>query len=192
MIAKMTQYSFILLHGDKEQFLSELQALGLVDIQRSAKPVDSYSQGLLDSIATLRHDIECTEKGMDDTLDGLLAVREALAADLKDATPWGEYDRERLAAFDPHFYRVATKKFNPAWQERYALQTVSDEGGYRYFVILGDTAGFPLKEISAPQRSPSELKQMLAQQEEKIENHRKVLEARKEDIPHMQHHIRNL
>ena len=58
MIAKMTQYSFILLHGDKEQFLSELQALGLVDIQRSAKPVDSYSQGLLDSIATLRHDIE--------------------------------------------------------------------------------------------------------------------------------------
>ena len=29
MIAKMTQYSFILLHGDKEAFLSELQQLGV-------------------------------------------------------------------------------------------------------------------------------------------------------------------
>ena len=192
MIAKMTQYSFILLHGDKEQFLSELQALGLVDIQRSAKPVDSYSQGLLDSIATLRHDIDCTEKGMDDTLDGLLAVRDAIAEDLKDATPWGEFDRDRLAAFDPHFYRVVPKKYNPAWEEQYAIQTVCDDGGYRYFVILGDTAGFPLKELSAPQRSPAELEQMLAQQEEKIENHRKVLEARKEDIPNLRRHIRKL
>ena len=96
MIAKMTQYSFILLHGDKEQFLTELQGLGVVDITRSAKPVDSYSQSLLDNIRTLREDIACTEKGMDDTLDGLLAVRDALVRDIQEAKPWGDYDRERL------------------------------------------------------------------------------------------------
>ena len=50
MIAKMTQYSFILLHGDKESFLAGLQELGVVDITRATKPVDSYSQDLLDNI----------------------------------------------------------------------------------------------------------------------------------------------
>ena len=95
MIAKMTQYSFILLHGDKENFLTGLQQLGVVDITRSAKPVDSYSQGILDNIETVRRDIECTEKGMDDTLAELLAERNTLLQEIQDVTPWGEYDRDR-------------------------------------------------------------------------------------------------
>ena len=47
MINKMTQYSFILLQGDKEKFLSDLQQLGVVDITRSFKPVDDASNQLL-------------------------------------------------------------------------------------------------------------------------------------------------
>ena len=54
MIAKMTQYSFILLHGDKEDFLSELQQLGVVDITRSFKPVDPQEQDGLRSQDGLR------------------------------------------------------------------------------------------------------------------------------------------
>ena len=99
MIAKMTQYSFILLQGDKEQFLSELQQLGVVDITRSAKPVDSYSQSLLDKINTLKVDIDCAKKGMDDTLLGLQAVRETIVRELEEARPWGEYDAAKLEPF---------------------------------------------------------------------------------------------
>ena len=193
MIAKMTQYSFILLHGDKEQFLSELQGLGVMDITRASKPVDSRSQSLLDNIRTLRDDVACTEKGMDDTLAGLLATRNALERELAEAEPWGDYDRERLAAFGLHFYRVPSKKYDPAWEEQYAIQVVeADEKEDTRFVVVGDNAGFPVKELPAPRRTVAELKDLLQEQEEKIETHRRILEARKADIPQMQHEIRVL
>ena len=193
MIAKMTQYSFILLHGDKEQFLSELQGLGVMDITRASKPVDSRSQSLLDNIRTLRDDVACTEKGMDDTLADLLATHEALGRELAEAEPWGDYDRERLAVFGLHFYRVASKKYDPAWEEQYAIQVVEkDEKEDTRFVIVGDNAGFPLKELPAPKRTVGELKALLQEQDEKIEAHRRILEARKADIPQMQHEIRVL
>ena len=193
MIAKMTQYSFILLHGDKEQFLSELQGLGVMDITRASKPVDSRSQSLLDNIRTLRDDVACTEKGMDDTLADLLATHEALGRELAEAEPWGDYDRERLAVFGLHFYRVATKKYDPAWEEQYAIQVVEkDEKEDTRFVIVGDNAGFPLKETAVPRQTVGELKALLQEQEDKIEAHRKILEARKADIPQMQHEIRVL
>ena len=193
MIAKMTQYSFILLHGDKEQFLSELQGLGVMDITRASKPVDSRSQSLMDNIRTLRDDVACTEKGMDDTLAELLATRGALERELAEAEPWGDYDRERLAVFGLHFYRVASKKYDPTWEEQYAIQVVDrDDKEDTRFVIVGDNAGFPLKELPAPKRTVAELKTLLQEQEEKIDAHRKILEARKADIPQMQHEIRVL
>ena len=43
MISKMTKYSFILLSDEAKIFLKKIQALGLVDITRSAKPVDEHS-----------------------------------------------------------------------------------------------------------------------------------------------------
>ena len=192
MIAKMTQYSFILLHGDKEKFLTGLQQLGVVDITRSAKPVDSYSQGILDNIETVRRDIECTEMGMDDTLAELLAERNTLLQEIQDITPWGEYDRDRLAPFGIHYYSVAAKKFDPAWAEQYALQVAHEQDGVVWFVIVGDNAGFPLKALPAPQHTPAELEPSLKELERKIELHRKVLEGRKESIPQMQHHILSL
>ena len=47
MIEKMTKYSFILLNGEQENFLKNLQELGVVDITRSTKPVDAASENLL-------------------------------------------------------------------------------------------------------------------------------------------------
>ena len=47
MITKMTKYSFILMTGEKEGFLEQLQELGVVDISRSVKPVDQDSSEML-------------------------------------------------------------------------------------------------------------------------------------------------
>ena len=193
MIAKMTQYSFILLRGDREDFLSGLQKLGVVDVQRSAKPVDSYSQSLLDNIHTLQLDIDCAKKGMDDTLEGLLAVHETMARELEEARPWGEYDREKLEAFGGiHFYCVSARKFDPAWAEQYVLQVVEEKDGKVWFVILGDKEGFPVKFLPAPQMTVSKLEELVKEQDEKIAHHRKILEGRKSDIPNMNHHIQVL
>ncbi|MBO5545915.1 MAG: hypothetical protein J5951_04555 [Bacteroidales bacterium] len=188
----MTQYSFILLHGDKEEFLSGLQQLGVVDITRSTKPVDAFSQSLLDNIATLRQDIDCTLKGSDPTLVELQGQRDAILKEMADVTPWGEYDRERLAPFGLHYYSVATKKYDPAWEEHYAIQVVSQSGGLTWFVVVGDNEGFPLKELPAPTHTPSELRPALESVRDKIAIHREILEARKADIPKMEQHILNM
>ena len=54
MIEKMTKYSFVLLSADKEEFLSGLQDLGLVDITRSEKPVDDNTAAMLADIEAQR------------------------------------------------------------------------------------------------------------------------------------------
>ena len=48
------KYSFILLSGETEGFLNKLQELGVVDITRSAKPVDDKSARMLDNVAASR------------------------------------------------------------------------------------------------------------------------------------------
>ncbi|MCR5070754.1 MAG: ATPase V [Bacteroidales bacterium] len=189
----MTQYSFILLQADKEQFLSELQQLGVMDITRSAKPVDSYSQSLLGKINTLQTDIDYAKKGMDDTLLGLLAVRETIVRELEEAKPWGEYDAAKLEPFGGlRFYSVAAKKYDPAWEEQYVIQVVEKNDKLVRFVIVGDTAGFPVKPLPTPQKTASELQALLDEQDAKIEKHRQDLESRKNDIPELQQHLRKL
>ena len=43
MIEKMTKYSFILMNEDKEKFIEQLSALGVMDITRAKKPMDERS-----------------------------------------------------------------------------------------------------------------------------------------------------
>ena len=50
MIAKMTKYSILLLGSDKDAILSQIRDLGLLDITRSAKPIDKHSEALLQEI----------------------------------------------------------------------------------------------------------------------------------------------
>lgn len=51
MIKKMTKYSFVIFYKDVEGFLKGLQNLGVMDITRKNKPVDSDSRDLFDKIA---------------------------------------------------------------------------------------------------------------------------------------------
>ncbi len=68
MITKMTRYDFILLCGEKESFLNELQELGVVDIARSSKPVDGKSAAMMEKILGIRKAIAYLE-GLDYSKD---------------------------------------------------------------------------------------------------------------------------
>ena len=48
MVDKMMKYSFILLSGETEGFLNKLQEMGVVDVTRSAKPIDDNSARMLE------------------------------------------------------------------------------------------------------------------------------------------------
>ena len=58
MITKMTKYSFVLLSGEKDGFLEQLQELGIVDISRSVKPVDETSHEMMARASKARKAIE--------------------------------------------------------------------------------------------------------------------------------------
>ena len=134
MITKMTKYSFVLLTGEKDGFLEQLQELGVVDITRSVKPVDQDSSEMLAKATKAKKTIEFLE-GIDYTRD---ADYEAIAKETTDIEgspvefvegckvrisnleselanaykqvnaryPWGEFDKAALDGLADLGYKV--------------------------------------------------------------------------------------
>ena len=124
MITKMTKYSFILMTEEKDGFLEQLQELGVVDISRSVKPVDSESSVMFHKAERARKTLEFLE-GIDyskdadaeaiakatvnvegDPVDFIEECRTRLAElhiananaekQLNTRRPWGEYDKKAV------------------------------------------------------------------------------------------------
>ena len=124
MITKMTKYSFVLLTGEKEGFLEQLQELGVVDISRSVKPIDSDSSVMFHKAERASKTLEFLEsidysKDTDaeaiakatvniegDPVDFIEECRAKLTElhaalahaekQLQATLPWGEYDKKAL------------------------------------------------------------------------------------------------
>ena len=134
MITKMTKYSFILLTGEKEGFLEQIQELGVVDITRSVKPVDQDSSEMLAKASRAKKVLEFIES-IDYSKDAdFEAIAKATAdiegnpvdfvekcrtriselySDLANAEkqvkarlPWGEYDKAALDGLADLGYKV--------------------------------------------------------------------------------------
>ena len=134
MITKMTKYSFVLLTGEKEGFLEQLQELGVVDISRSVKPVDQDSSAILDKASRARKALEYLE-GLDYSKDAdaeaiakttvnidgdpvafvekcqsrLAELNIELSAARKQMEvrlPWGEYDKKAIDSLSDLGYKV--------------------------------------------------------------------------------------
>ena len=136
MVDKMMKYSFILLSGETEGFLNKLQELGVVDITRSAKPVDEKSARMLDNVAASRKLIgrlESLDFAKDSdyeaiteaygktpspedavaesqkclvTLGELELDRAAAEKEVNMRRPWGDFDKERLDQLSSIGYTV--------------------------------------------------------------------------------------
>ena len=191
MIEKMTKYSFVLLDAGREDFLSSLQELGLVDITRSSKPVDERSATLLDSMEARKKRLDEIKAGSDATLKALNDKLSALRKEEEQIRVWGSWDRSAIAAtgLSLHFYKVSSKKFDASWEAEYAIFKVDDDGKYCYFVIAGDNTLFPLKEIPGPAKNLSEIEEEIKAQEAEIKAYAEGLEAAKADIPDLQKEI---
>ena len=123
MIKKMTKYSFVVFHKEVEDFLKNLQEIGVVDVTRQKRAIDSYSMEKFEEIAQynaaagalqrLKADAvkkgarissgkpECADylefyKDMSALKDSLKAKIFALKGDLADALPWGAFTEKNL------------------------------------------------------------------------------------------------
>ena len=190
----MTKYDFILLSGDMESFLERLQAVGVVDITRSTKPIDETSEKLsLEADIMRRAQVALKNVPQADKAGEApkevaaevmqtLSEKEALKArlpllerQLDEARPWGTFDQKaidnlRQQGLTLHFYKVKTSAFDPAWKEQYALSEILLDGVNTYFVVVSDTDEyeFPLKELPAPEGDVAEMKKEIAQLKDEI------------------------
>ena len=134
MITKMTKYSFVLLSGEKEGFLEQLQELGLVDISRSVKPVDHDSNEMFeqanrtqkvieylesidytsdaDADAIAKTTVDITGDPVDFAEDCRTKLSELVTAlasaesQMKARLPWGNYDRQALEGLKEFGYNI--------------------------------------------------------------------------------------
>ena len=130
------KYSFILLSGETEGFLAKLQELGVVDVTRSAKPIDEHSAAVMDAVSSAKKVIgkleslnftkdagqEAIQKAKDTavldtdlTAGAQQALIELMDLELSKATaekevalrkPWGEFDKSRLDQLNNLGYAV--------------------------------------------------------------------------------------
>lgn len=187
MIDRMTRYSFILLSQGREEFLRELQDLGLVDITRSSKPVDDTSAALLSEIDALKKEIKDISAGCDDRLRELRAALAGQLAEREEIRPWGSWDRGMLdsTGLSLHFYKVEAKRFDDAWPSQYAIQKVGEDGGKVRFVIVGSNEGFPLRELPAPPMTLAESDAAVEERERQINLYAKSLKDRTGELPEL-------
>lgn len=193
MIEKMTKYSWILLGGDKQEFLESLRSLGVVDITRSAKPVDERSEQMLDAIEAAKALEKDIMAGSDARLRKLQSERDEIALMLDEVSVWGTYDKQKLESLGipVSFYCVQSKKFEPLWAENFPLEVICEKDGRTWFVTLG-AEDFPLKPIQAPEMNESEAQEALAAKEAEIAQYASTLEARKSELPEIRQQISSL
>ena len=130
------KYSFILLSGETEGFLEKIQELGVVDVTRSARPVDEQSAKMLDEAAAAKRMILKLEginyekdadkeavmnaaaeavisdnlaEGVQKTFVELMeleAAKTAAGKEVRSRLPWGEFDKARLDQLETLGYAV--------------------------------------------------------------------------------------
>lgn len=196
MIEKMTKYNFILLSGEQEVFLQKLQELGVVDVTRSAKPVDEKSaemlekadelkkaSGLLNGIdfEDVKADKVVSESPVSEVFvlsDQLKELNKKVEDALKEVDTrkvWGSYDKSKIDALEAlsykvRFYKCAKKAFSQEWTELVPLQIISDDGQNLWFVTVSNDPdySFPIAELAQPEGSVDAAIQELKALESKV------------------------
>lgn len=203
MISPMTKYSFILLSGQTEEFLSKIQDLGVIDITRSVKPVDEKSEALLSEADTVKKALNVLnscdaepEKGFrfdGDPVEAALKAQadvEELKNELSSAKkelsarkPWGQFSTEAIGRLEAQglkirFYSCQKKKFDPTWAEIQPLQVVSETDTTVFFVTVAPVSeeySFPIEPMAAPEGSVNEMELTIKNLETKLSERKKLL-----------------
>ncbi|MBR5076117.1 MAG: ATPase V [Bacteroidales bacterium] len=214
MIEKMTRYNFILLGGEEEKFLADLQELGVVDITRSFKPVDDASNQLLLKAESLKNavaflgsqdfpDITPLPVSAEDPAAEtallqrrLQDVRFKLEAARKEyflRKPWGDFnqtdfDELEKRGYKTRWYCVSKKIFNEAWEDLVPLKVIREEDNSVWFVTVSDDPDyiFPVQDIPAPGGDYTLSEEQIQQCEEELVEIKGHILGLKENIPEIE------
>lgn len=202
MISPMTKYSFVLLCGQTEEFLSKIQELGVIDITRSIKPIDEKSEKLLADADEVKKALSvlksckgepdkssvsgCSAKDVLDTDERIAELRGELTSAKKELVarkPWGEFSSEDLQKLEAkglqiRFYSCPKKKFDASWGDIQPLQVISETESTVFFVTVapaGEEYSFPIEPVAAPAGSVNEAEKTLADLQSRLDGENRKL-----------------
>lgn len=202
MISPMTKYSFVLLCGQTEEFLSKIQELGVIDITRSLKPIDETSEKLLAEADEVKKALSVLKnckgepdkasvsggsaKDVLDTDERIAELRSELTSAKKELVarkPWGEFSSEDLQKLEAkglqiRFYSCPKKKFDASWGDIQPLQVISETDSTVFFVTVapaGEQYSFPIEPVAAPAGSVNEAEKTLADLQSRLDGENRKL-----------------
>lgn len=213
MISPMTKYSFVLLCGQTEEFLSRIQELGVIDITRSLKPIDETSEKLLAEADEVKKALSVLKnckgepdkasvsggsaKDVLDTDERIAELRSELTSAKKELvarTPWGEFSSEDLQKLEAkglqiRFYSCPKKKFDASWGDIQPLQVISETESTVFFVTVapaGEEYSFPIEPVAAPAGSVNEAEKTLADLQARLDGENRKLANLKSCIANLE------
>lgn len=187
MIIPMKKYAFLIHHTDYNQFLVDLQDLGVVDVvDKGVEPDEATAAEILrlqqfDKTIKFLKTKEAnapeatTDKTGDNILDSIVqaqaeseSLKQKIAAldkSYRTLHPWGNFSIDeivRLAenGFHIRFFEVTERKFQPVWEQEYNLEVISRSEGLVFFVIVqrsGELIEIDAEEVKAPERPATEV-----------------------------------
>lgn len=166
MIVPMKKYSFLIYHREYEQFLQQIQELGVVHvIEKESGDIENEEinaqyariKEITNAIKFLeKRGIEepeqSSEKDSEKVLSELQNVQrtfndahsklEILRKEIVTLTPWGEFswdsvNRLKEAGLKARFFSSSAKVFEDSdWQDKFFLEEISNKDGHIYFVLF--------------------------------------------------------
>jgi V/A-type H+/Na+-transporting ATPase subunit I len=199
MIIPMTKYSFLVYHREYEDFLQDLRDLGVVHlIEKQADITDDIRDQYqlidrVDKVIRFLNKKEVEPKEGADLQNGQKVFEKIielqsqlehshhalvnLQKELNELLPWGDFSSDLLKKLHENnisfkFYITQTRKFDPAWEEKYPMQVINNMGGNVYFVVIdkdGEDFDIPAEEFRFPKNSLSDLRQLVEETRQKIQ-----------------------
>ncbi|ASB49747.1 V-type ATP synthase subunit I [Alkalitalea saponilacus] len=166
MIVPMLKYSFLVYHAEYKSFLKDLKHLGVLHIETKRKEPTSKMQELFRSHTDLTRTIgQMRDRVKDKNVEGdkpalksgdevLNRIREVegkleqlnqqvghLEKEAQQLMPWGDFSIDRVQELENsgvyfRFLVCRTKQYKPAWEDDFFIQVISDQGDYRYFLMI--------------------------------------------------------
>ena len=193
MITRMTKYTFLLLSSTSEEFLGSLQDLGVIDISRSQKPVDSKSAELFNQAESLRKEIAVIEECNYSKDSRHCEIAEAIAAagrEKAEKERWGDTSAKSEASllqagWKVRYFCVPRKKYNPDWESICPMEVIDSDAREVRFVTVEPVSGscIPAPETVVSEKTLDGIKAEIAALTASLVERENQMQLRRTEVP---------
>jgi V/A-type H+/Na+-transporting ATPase subunit I len=199
MIIPMLKYSFLVYHKEYQDFLKELQELGVVHVIEKSQDISDSLRERMQKIKRFEKAIKYLEKRpvdshdkpldkpgeeilneidqLQDKLEQLQQDKNIIRNEILNLEPWGDFsvemfDKLKKVGVRLRFYTCPERKFNKEWSEKFHIEIINHIGSSLYFVVFfkeDEEPEIDAEEMRIPHKSVDEFGRQLKKKEQEEE-----------------------